>query len=931
MELGLVLRLLLLEMFISETQTQQASELISSECLKNTLHFTLSMELFKDKYLSFFAVDQSGIAWELDEALASQCGYTVTYSSRTSIVFRASALSCYSHLEKDVFTVTIQIKVAHAPDMKNATTHQKSASCSYGPQSPREIVCETNYMEVSVRRNVPQNEKDFILNEPQDWILSFSEAKAMEASMWQIVFHRPEEKRALLVSDAWRAGFGFSTTETRILLRVPYNAAQVQLVKVQGNTFSVVSSSMFYKQHWMILMVDTSVACPVDGVNYTNKTIIWTVPKYFQALCTGATGFKDVIVEAGVNLRKLSANEMASRKFVLSNDLNTITVKVPIGAEGGSYKTFVSSGKHGAKYSINLFLEHQWEDSKWGLTKYTVIKEIETPFEHVGLAVTNNPNLSTRLMNVTVGIFLLDVELVNLTIEGTTVTVSEAIQHGYLTYEIQYANRSKVYVIQVPFDAPGIKKEYTSDDTREYTLNVTLKFIIVPTSETFAVPLVTVTAVKDAVLPSARGFCDGNYFHLIITCGNVDQNWLPFISDQHLMPETAQKYSYSLSDNGTHLAVSVPFLSSLVDYKDIHISGVMASLHLTLKDGITLANRKGFSISCRFRPSELIQCLPNGTVVITAIKLVRLADLDTSLLVLRDRQCKPSLVTKKTATFKFNVNTCGTSRKFNSTSITYENDVLYFRPGNDIPVYQLKFVCVYTIKRSADVQYETKNNMPSSTKPGFGSLDLSMKIFKEKSYSEPYQELEYPVVKYLREALYFEVELLHPADPRLELNLENCWATNSQSQDSLPQWPILINGCENSEDSYRTVFHKVNYSLRVKFPQHLKRFEVTMFTFVQGTTLLQMQLYFHCSVVICSTTPLPSDMTCQRRCNPQKRLDRSAEPHPQGQVSSGAVLIRKIKMASKVFFEHCTILQNEFLIDEWSSLEIHEIPISTRV
>lgn len=59
----------------------------------------------------------------------------------------------------------------------------------------------------------------------------------------------------------------------------------------------------------------------------------------------------------------------------------------------------------------------------------------------------------------------------------------------------------------------------------------------------------------------------------------------------------------------------------------------------------------------------LSECLPNGTVFITAVKLVRLADLDTSLLVLSDRNCKPSLVTEKTATFKFNVNTCGTRRK----------------------------------------------------------------------------------------------------------------------------------------------------------------------------------------------------------------------------------------------------------------------------
>ncbi|XP_052561415.1 zona pellucida sperm-binding protein 2-like isoform X2 [Tympanuchus pallidicinctus] len=844
MKLGLVLRILLIGLLISTTWTQVASGLMTSECLKNFLHLTLSMEHFKDKYLSFSAVDRSGITWELDEALASQCGYTITYSSRNSIVFRASALSCHSHLEKDVFTVTIQIKVSHTSDMKNATTHLKSASCPCGPWSPRELVCETNYMEVSIWRDVPQTEKDIVLNEPEDWILSYQEA--------------------------------------------------------QGITFSAVRSSTFYKQQWMILMVDTAMACPVDGVNYINKTIIWTVPKYFQALCAGATGFKDVLVEAGVNLHKLSAEEMASRKYVLSNDLNTITVKIPIGAEGGFYKTSVSSGKHGAKYSINLFLEHQWEDNKWGLTKYTIIKEIETPFEQAELAVTNNSNLSARLMNVTVGMFLLDVELVNLTIEGTTVTVPEAIQHGYLTYEIRYANGSKIYVIQVSFDAPGIKKEYVTDDTREYTLNVTLKFIILPTNDTFAVPVITVSAVKDAVLPSARGYCDEDDFHLIITRGNVDQNWLPFISDQHLMPEVAQKDYYSLNDNGTHLFVSVPFLSSLVDYKDIHISGVMASLHLTLKDGITLANKKDFLISCRFPPSELIQCLPNGTVVITAIKLVRLADLDTSLLVLRDKQCKPSLVTKKSATFKFNVNTCGTSRKFNSTSITYENDVLYFRPGNDIPVYQLKFVCVYTIKHSADVKYENKKNLPSNIKPGFGSLDLSLKLFKEKSYSEPYQELEYPVVKYLREALYFEVELLQPADPRLELNLEDCWATNSQSQDSLPQWPILINGCENSEDTYRTVSHEVNVSHRVKFPQHFKRFEVTVFTFVQGTTLLQMQLYFHCSVVICSTTPLPSDVICQRRCNPgTHRLDRSAEPHRQGQVSSGAVLIRKEKMVRK--------------------------------
>ncbi|NWS08694.1 ZP2 protein, partial [Motacilla alba] len=835
---------------------------MSSECLGSLLRITLSAEYFEDKYLSLFVVDQSGTAWELDEAMAAQCGYTVTYTTWRGIQLCASALSCHSHLEKDVFTVTIQIKASHTPDMSNAATHLKSASCHYGPWSPREIICENNYMEVSVRREVPQTIKDFVQDEPEDWTLEFPEAKAEEASIWQIVFHQPEEKRALLVSNAWSAGYGLNTTDSRVLLRVPYTAAQVQLVEVgvlllaqqaarlcssnqmlslqdEGITFSVLRSSTFYKYQWVILMVDTAVACPVDGVDYMNKTITWTVPKYVPPLSAGMTSFKDVLVEAGVDLHKLSAKEMASRKYVLLNELTAITMKIPIGAEGGYYKTSVSNGQLGVKYTINLFLEHQWEDNKWGLTKHIIVKEIETPFEQVEVAITSNLNLSAGLMNVTVGTFLLDAELVNLTIEGIVVAVPEAVQHGYLIHRTRYANGSQAYVLQVPLDAPSVKKEYMREDMRAYTLNVTLTFITYPSSETFVVPVIALSAVKDAVLPSATGFCDERNLHLLITRGNVDQNWLLFISDWHLTQEAAQKYNYILRDNGTHLAISVPFLSPHVSYEDFNTSAIKASFYLTLKDDITLASRRDFSVSCIFSPSELIQCLPNGTVIITAIKLIGGEDLDTALFVLRDRQCKPSLVTKKTATFKFNVNTCGTSRKFNSTTVTYENEVLYFRPGSDIPIYQLKFLCLYAVKQAADVQYESKKNPPPSIKPGSGCLALSLKLFKEESYSEPYQESEYPVVKYLREALYFEVELLQPKDARLDLNLDDCWATNSESQDSLPQWHILIHGCENNKDSYRTVFHEVSYSLRVKFPQHLKRFEVRMFTFVQDTSLLQ--------------------------------------------------------------------------------------------
>lgn len=52
-------------------------------------------------------------------------------------------------MQKDVFTVTIQIKSSRTPDMKNVRTHLKSASCPYGLCNTRELLCESNYMEVS--------------------------------------------------------------------------------------------------------------------------------------------------------------------------------------------------------------------------------------------------------------------------------------------------------------------------------------------------------------------------------------------------------------------------------------------------------------------------------------------------------------------------------------------------------------------------------------------------------------------------------------------------------------------------------------------------------------------------------------------------------------------------------------------------------------
>nr|XP_033791578.1 zona pellucida sperm-binding protein 2-like [Geotrypetes seraphini] len=879
--------------FASEVWTREvAPELITLECVPtlSLARIYLPAGYFLNKHVRFSAVDQHGRVHEIDRAVATQCGYTISSDFRGNIEFRASLISCYSQIVDDRnFTIMVQIDVATTPDMKDALSYLKSLSCSYFSWRPREILCETNYMEVSVWREIPQIQ-DFIQDEPDDWTEVFPEAVSGAASVWQVVFHLPSAKRAMLVSEAQSVGYGINTTDSRILLRAPFNASEAQETNVQGVTFSVLRSSTFYKQRWMILLVDTAVACPVDDIKFTMDTIIWSIPKNIGPLLIGANDFNDVRVVMGVNLHEMTSADISKRNYVFSHDHVAITIQIPVGAKGGYFKSHVREGKHGITYSINVFLEHQWNDNRWGTTKHTIIKEITTPFRHMPPIINNNTIPSRKLFNVTIGTFLTDTKLVSLTIGSETLTVTKANKRGYNVSEMKHPNGSTSYIVTVPFDAPNVEKTYGTGIDRIYTLNITFKFQVIPENQGFTETAVISCPVPDAVLPDAIGYCDKEHLSLMVTHGNVDEDWLPFLSN--ILLTTSRRSDYVLHDNGTHFLLQVSRHSSLLQYESLQSSSIMITLPLDMRDrsGIT---KRDFSISCSYSSKDLIECLPNGTMIVTAVKLVGVPDMDPSQLVLRDKNCRPILATEDRATFMFNVNSCGTVRKFKQTAMIYENDVLYFRPGMTVPAYQLKVACWYTTNETIVVPYGVENNPAPSVQPGFGPLDLFMRLYKDSTYSKFYEDAEYPVVRCLRESLYFEVELLRSEDPQLELFLVDCWSTTSSDQRSSPQWDVVINSCENAEDTHETIFHPVTNNSRIRFANHVKRFEVKMFTFMHDAKALSGKIYFHCSVVICDGRDPSMDLLCTRICIPDKqRFGRSTEMHYlSGHVSSGAILL----------------------------------------
>ncbi|MGH0179492.1 UNVERIFIED_CONTAM: hypothetical protein FKN15_001741, partial [Acipenser sinensis] len=733
--------------------------------------------------------------------------------------------------------------------------------------------------------------------------------------------YTPVQKPPSAGLQAMTNGYGINTTPTRILVRAAYNSTESQSQGIQTVPMAVLRSTTFYKQRWMVMMVDTAVTCPTDGTAFTEQMITWNVPRVLPPLVP-TPQITTLDVQMGVDGRKL---DPATISHVLDN-------------------TYVIS------YSIEPMLEHTWQDGP-EKTKYTVLHPITTPFMPRPPAVTNNtvpkarvfnvtlgtflpdvelvkiivgpetltvpeanlkgynvqehvfpngsktytlqvpfedPNVKqkARVFNVTLGTFLPDVELVKIIVGPETLTVPEANLKGYNVQEHVFPNGSKTYTLQVPFEDPSVKQKVTPPDTRTYILPLTYLLNIVPENTPFTHPAVVEAILKDIIPPTVTGYCDGAAFYTMVIYGNMGRNWIPFVGSRELGGSLLALYKYNA--NSTNFWMTVPYNSVDATYEVISSSGIRSRLDLTLKDIGTMVVVADFSLSCSF-PTKMIDCFTNGTMAALAVKVESVPSLSPSQLTLRDPSCRPLQSDAINAVFYFNVNACGTTSRFENNLLTYENEVLFTS-------YRLRVACHYLVNDTKVVQFLYQNNRAPVVQPGVGDLAVIMRLALDSTYNDFYGAQDYPVVKYLRRPLYFEVELLYSRDPQAELFLENCCATYSADRNSSPKWDV-VDSCENSADEYLTIFHPVSSNARVLFPSHLKRFEVKMFSFTSGRDALKGQIYFHCSVVICDSNR-PSDSLCSRRCIPGKRrLGRSAEGMDGGAVkafvSSGPIELKR--------------------------------------
>nr|XP_046229503.1 uncharacterized protein LOC124050741 isoform X2 [Scatophagus argus] len=855
----------------------------------------------------------------LTPSLAAQCGYSMESDPWGNTRIYTSLMACYVDNKEDTtFNIGLRLKM-YSQRPSDIVSHNVMQTCSYTRWASREILCDRNYMEVSNYMALPDAQAEA---KGQSWEDSSKnvtpDVSGAAHGIWKLTFYTPEPV-SMVLREAEQAGYGAMSTSNRLVMRSPYNTAETYSEDVAGVPMEVFRVSVYYKAPQGLSVVNLAAACPTGGVLFTEDVISWHVPRRVTPLLDDS--FKIAEMHMGINGQRLDKSQMATQGYTLATTDFHIVLEIPVGSPDGYYKSHAPDYQYHITYTVEPMLEVLWRaDNTQENTRYKILFPITTPLMPRPPHIQDDTVSEDRVFSVHLGTFLHDVELKNITFSTEVLTVEECSARGFTVQEQRLPSGTKSFSLQVPFDADVVLTQHNFEHlVTAYFLHLIFGFIILPEETPFAHPVELQAFLQDGVPPKITGTCDENWFYIDVKYGSPSINFKITVGLRELTPELAEGYNFQ--ENSTHFSLTVPYNAMDSAFELITSDSVRARLDLILSDPINNWVVADLYLACSF-PLMTTKCYSNGTMTALAVKVESVPNLIPNLLTLKDKSCKPVFSDERFAYFSFSVDSCGTTRTFFDHYMLYENEIgLDYNDGaaykSTDPDYRQTISCYYVVNDTQTVAFSYK---PRSVEPtaeiGSGQLVVQMQLAQDSLYEVFYQAEDYPVVQYLRQPLYFEVELMHSADPQLELILENCWATLHEDRTSMPSWDIIVDGCENLDDSYVTMFHPVQSDTRVAIPSHVKRFSVKMFTFTKDKEVLKDEIYVHCDAVICDTNS-QADPACRGQCvHPTgmsiarnqaikggiKRGQSSSDSTHQRQLSSGPILqLNSLKPLNKQF------------------------------
>lgn len=847
---------------VSEASSQRPG--LTLDCVGNVMKLTLDSALTFGRQLEVEAINGSQIV-PLTPALAIQCGYSIESDPWGNTRLYTSLLSCFVHNHGDaVFDIGLRLQLYGNRMSDDVIEVEKT--CEYNQWASREILCERNFMEVSVHRGHHDIKQPNRVAAGITGLSADQQASTTLSNIWRMVLYTPKEK-PMTLEEVQNAGYGVSVTPTRLVLRSPYNTPETCIEDVNGVEMEVFKVSTYFKQAWSVTIIDTVVCCPTGGLHFTKEVITWYMPQYITPLMTDPR-YQILEMHMGIDGKRINHAMMEARGYTLIIKELQIIISLPVGGPDGYYKSVVLDNEYHVTYSIEPMLEMLWLE-KSEITRYKVHYPIVTPPEPRPPRVTNNTVADSEVFNITLGFFLPDVELLNVTFSTGVMSVDEANAVGFNVQEHLFNNGSKAFSIEVPFSDPAVLRTNVNPMNIIYRLSLTFGLLVLPEYTPFSHAALVEATREDHTMNTMNGFCDEKNFYITIGHRGQDINFHVTVGKREL---SADLYTeYGVKKNSCRMNMTVPFLAQDVVFERANQSSLRARVDVLISyDNWQFQN---FSLACSF-PLVMTECFANGSITALVVKVEAATQMIPSQLTLRDPSCKPTFSNNRLAYFSFNASSCRTTRKFHDGIMTYRNEVSMGNrtdvaqplqnTTNDVPEYGVMVVCNYKLTETLALMFST---VPQArglhAAPGLGELHVRMRLARDASYDAFYVDEDYPVVQYLKHPLYFEVELMQSVDPRIELVLENCWASTNHGG-SVLSWDLIMNGCANPADRYQIVFYPVVPDARVRYPSHVRRFKIEMFTFVKDDVPLHEQISVQCETVLCDVHQ--TDGLCNAYC-----------------------------------------------------------------
>uniref|UniRef100_A0A3P8ZLR7 ZP domain-containing protein n=1 Tax=Esox lucius TaxID=8010 RepID=A0A3P8ZLR7_ESOLU len=695
---------------------------IQSECRDRYLWVHVG---WSDNAPRFEAVDATGVHPIDEKGDAPQCGYTVsTFRMDVYTTLRASYFSCYTDNQNDeLFTFQLYITVTDAKGQPSR--YPLTQTCPLPlPWSQREVICEEDYMEVTVGRDVLCTTSEGTSKEA--WETAHSIAQKMANSDWQVMFLNNEERMS--VTEAQQFGYKLSATPKRVVFRSPYGQSQSEIVMVDGVEVEVIHGTVFFRQNMMVVMVDISLACTKNPGSFDGARLLWDIPRMITPLVNNSFGFESRQINVGVENQLLDESTVRARGYTLKVEGPMVQMGVPFGAEGGYTKSLVIDNVYQETYAAFLFYEHVFShvyaDGGTVETRHRLSRVVDTPLlcrTPFTIDVdTLSPHQKTGAedsFNVYLGNIPHDVALMGVKLNENQFSVLDATEHGYAISKVDHPNGTHGYTLRVPFDDKSVRRMYLGEGLHQYSVDINYTLSIMPQEEPYFHLASVVKQLSDEFPPELKGVCTQGGIVFTMNQPRLGYLWEIGVGHDPLTPELVTERGYYLKNDSHSLTLEVPWSTVGYTYEDINLRHFYGTFEVLSRDSQTSEIQTSTATRCLFRTDQLIICSTDGTmIVVTNTRPWPVVDPRSTTL--SDRTCQPKEADDSRVLFEFGLNTCGTTLTVEDSYVLYENEILSNRESK----FRLSVRCIYPLSSVSRLSAE---NIFKSEVPGVGFITFT--------------------------------------------------------------------------------------------------------------------------------------------------------------------------------------------------------------